>query len=143
MERDELLDVLIRRATHVFEATPVFLAYAHGSRIEGNPRAASDLDVGYYLVDYARGATLPIRHEMALADRLSGGLGVEVDLRNLGLAPLEVRGRVLEDGVRIFCDDEVGRVDLERDLLGRYHDYKETFRRLHAGRLKSISESGL
>ena len=140
---EELAVKLTEHARCVFAPTRVLLAYAYGSRVRGISRPESDLDVGYYLKDYRTGGCLSVRDEMALSDELSQRMGVEVDLRNLGSAPLEVRGRVLEDGIRVFCDDEVRRVHLESELLGRYHDYKETFRALHKGRLKSISESGI
>jgi len=134
---------LIAAATAVLEPTEVFLAYAFGSRISGRPGPESDLDIGYYLNDFRRHPPLPICREMDLADRLSKHLGLEVDLRDLGRAPLEVRGRVLEQGVRIYCSDEVQRVNLERDLLSRYLDYKDIFRRMHDLRLEQFARRGL
>ena len=109
----------------------------------GEARPESDLDIGYYLDDFRRRPPLPIRAEMGLAGDLSDRLGIEVDLRNVGCAPLEWRGRVLEEGVRIYCADEVQRVNLERDLLAQYLDLKETFRRMHEERLKRFAEWGL
>ena len=106
-------------------AGPVLVAYAFGSRVSGRPLPGSDLDVGYYLRRYRHGEPLPLHEEMRLADELSAAVGCEVDLRNLADAPLELRGRVLEEGVRIFSGDDAERVALERDLLGRYHDYRE------------------
>jgi predicted nucleotidyltransferase len=130
-------------AEAVFATTDVFLAYVYGSRVRGDPRAASDLDLGYYRDDFRRRGAFPLQMEMALAVQLSDLLGVEVDLRNLGQAPLESRGRILEDGVRIYCSDDVQRVNLERDLLTRYLDYKEMFERTHELRLRRFAESGL
>lgn len=130
-------------AERVFRPTPVFLAYAHGSRVSGTPSEESDLDVGYYAGSPGERGPLSIRAEMMLADRLSEALGLEVDLRDLGPAPLELRGRVLENGVRIYSSDEVRRVHLESDLLGRYHDAKEALRRFHEDRLRSIARHGL
>ena len=136
----ELIEAVRKAAAGVFDGTAIFLAYAHGSRVNGRPRAESDLDVGYYLEGYRQCAQLPIREEMGLADRLSDAAGCEVDLRNLGPAPLELKGRVLEEGVRIYCSDERRRVNLERDLLGRYHDYKPSFAAMHELRLKGFAE---
>jgi predicted nucleotidyltransferase len=141
---DPNLHLALRRAAgEAFATLPVLAAYAYGSRVAGTPRPGSDLDVGYYLEGYRQGARLSIAEEMRLASRLSAVVGVEVDLRNLAEAPLELRGRVLEEGVRIYSGDAVARVGLERDLLGRYHDYKETFRRMHAMRLRAVAERGL
>ncbi len=66
-----------------------------------------------------------------------------MDLRDLGEAPLELRGRVLEEGIRIYCSDEVARVNLERDLLGCYHDCKPAFERMHEQRLKAFAREGV
>ena len=71
------------------------------------------------------------------------------DLRLLGpeegLGPAYLAGfrRVLEEGVRIYSGDDVRRVGLERDLLGRYHDYKEVFERMHAERLRALAARGI
>lgn len=138
-----LQESLTTGAAAVFEPTDVFLAYAFGSRISGRPRPGSDLDIGYYLADFRRHPPLSIRDEMDLTVRLSDRLGFEVDLRDLGRAPLELRGRVLEQGIRIYCSDEVQRVGLERDLLTRYLDYKDTFRQMHDLRLNQFANVGL
>jgi predicted nucleotidyltransferase len=139
----DLLQQLKAAAKAVFPPRGVLAAYVHGSRVSGRPRPESDLDVGYYLSGYLRGETLPIKEEMVMAADLSDAVGLGVDLRNLGEATLEMRGQVLEDGVRIFSGDDVARVGLERDLLGRYHDYKEEFRLMHELRLKRITERGI
>jgi predicted nucleotidyltransferase len=132
-----LLDRLRRAAASAFRDRHVLAAYAFGSRVFGRPAPDSDLDIGYYLDEPHRGAGLPLGEEMRLAGDLSDAVGLEVDLRNLAEAPLELRGRVLEDGVRIYSGAEPARVALERDLLGRYHDYKAIFQRMHEIRLRS------
>jgi len=136
----ELLESLTEASRRIFQKTAIFLAYAYGSRVKGGARPDSDLDVGYYLGGYRDGDRLPIRQEMIIADRLSAATGVEVDLRNLALAPLEMRGRVLEDGIRVHCSDERARVALERRLLSMYHDYKPELEAMHAARLAGSAE---
>ena len=135
----ELKIKVAQAAAKTFAGTPVFLAYAFGSRCTGRARPDSDLDLGYYLTAGAPARVLPLREEMILATRLSALVGLDVDLRGLGEAPLEVRGRVLEEGVRIYCSDEVARVNLERDLLGAYHDQKFDFQRFHDMRLERFA----
>jgi predicted nucleotidyltransferase len=142
MER-HLLEALRAAAAGAFRGQPVLVAYAFGSRISGRPRPSSDLDVGYYLRGYPRGDTFPFAEELHLADELSRAAGLEVDLRDLAAASLELKGRVLEEGIRIFSADEPRRVALEREILGRYHDYKEEFRRMHDMRLRRVASLGL
>ena len=140
---DSLRARILEAATEVLEPSPVFLAYAYGSRVCGTPMPNSDLDIGYYLVGFPAQRELPVRDEMLLAADLSDAIGLEIDLRDLGQAPLELRGRALEEGIRIYCGDDVARVNLERDLLGRYHDYKEEFVRMHQTRLEQFARRGL
>jgi predicted nucleotidyltransferase len=135
-----LLARLRAAAMSVFPRSHVLAAYAYGSRVGGNPRPDSDLDVGYYLRGYREGAELPMREESRLASALADAAGVEIDLRNLADGPLELRGRVLEEGARIYSADEPERVALERYILARYHDYKDVFRQMHEQRLRGLAE---
>jgi predicted nucleotidyltransferase len=131
-----LIDRLRHAAEPLFRQHGVLAAYAYGSRVSGRPRPASDLDVGYYLAPPRLNEPLPLDVELRLASALSDAVGVDVDLRSLGSAPLELKGRVLEEGVRIYSGEPAARVALERDLLARYHDYKDVFREMHEIRLK-------
>lgn len=133
----------LREAARVFASTDILVAYAHGSYVTGRARQDSDLDVGFYLRKDRRGRDLPLGEELRLASALSDAVGVTVDLRNLGEAPLDVKGRVLEEGVRIYSSDDVARVALERGLLGRYHDYKSELGAMHALRLRTVADRGL
>jgi predicted nucleotidyltransferase len=140
---DQAIERLRSAAQRAFQGGPILVAYAFGSRVSGRPFPESDLDIGYYLCGYRRGETLPLGKEMGLADELSAAVGREVDLRNLADAPLDLKGRVLEEGVRIFSAKDRERVALERELLGRYHDYKEEFLRMHELRLRRVAAKGL
>jgi len=135
-------DIIVRlakAAAQAFAGTPIVLAYAYGSRVWGTPHAASDLDVGYYLAPGGTARRLRGIVELRLADRLSEVMGYEVDLRGLADAPLGLRGRVLEEGAHVYCSDEVARVTIERDLLGRYHDYKPELEALRALRFAALA----
>ena len=139
----ELVARIQHAAATMFPRRGILAAYAYGSRIYGRPLGDSDLDIGYYPLGYPENTGLPLTEELVLEADLSTALGVEVDLRNLAEAPLELRGRVLEDGVRIYSGDDVARVGLERDTLSRYHDYKAEFAEMHEIRLRRIAEKGI
>lgn len=126
----------------VFPDTRIFLAYAYGSRVQGTARSDSDLDIGYYLNE-SRSAPLSMTEEMMLADRLSRQLGIEVDLRNLGGAPLEWRARVLQEGRRLYCTDEPVRVAIERELMTRWFDERPRLDRIRTERLTQFAATGL
>ena len=136
---DDLVERTILVAARHFDATPIVLAYVYGSRAWGTPREASDLDLGYCLAPGAGPGRLPLRDELALADRLSAALGVDVDLRPLTDAPLALRGRVVERGRRVYCRDEVTRVAFESETLSRYHDYKPELEALRELRFASAA----
>jgi hypothetical protein len=140
MEQSAIVVRASQACEDVFRGTSVFLAYAYGSRIEGGATQDSDLDIGYYL---ATPGALPVAEEMILADRLSRRLGVDVDLRNLGQAPLEWRARVLERGCRLHCTDETARVTLERELMVRWFDERPRIQCFHEARLTSFAVAGL
>jgi len=135
----ESIDQLRVAARTVLGGKGILVAYAYGSRVWGNPLPFSDLDVGYYLEGYLNGAKLPLKEELDIQERLSEALGLQVDFRDLAGAPLEMRGRVLEEGARIYSGDDIERVALERHTLGRYHDYKWIFQRMHEERLRSMA----
>jgi predicted nucleotidyltransferase len=124
----------------VFGDSSVVLAYVFGSRVAGGARPDSDLDVGYYLPSAHPG--LDLHEELLLEARLGWALKADVDLRNLRRAGLELRGRALEEGARLYCADPVFRVNLERDLLCFYHDYKPIFRAMHEERLRKQAQGG-
>ena len=138
-----IVERLRASAERLFRGGPILAAYVYGSRVSGRPRPTSDVDVGYYLTGYRAGSLLPLREELRLASALSDAAGLEVDLRNLADAPLELRGRVLEEGARIYSGNDAARVELERELLGRYHDYKDIFQRMHEVRLRAAAARGI
>jgi predicted nucleotidyltransferase len=140
---DELIARLRQASGRAMPELGILAAYVHGSRVAGRPRTDSDLDVGYFVEGFAGGRRLPVEVELALSLALSDAVGVDVDLRNLDDAPLELRGRVIEGGIRIHSGDDVRRVALERETLGRYHDYKDVFRQMHEIRLRRIARHGL
>ena len=70
-------------------------------------------------------------------DQVAIATGLEVDFRCLPTAPLELQGRVLIEGLRVFSANDVERVDLETSLIAQYHDYAAEFRIMHEIRLKA------
>ena len=142
-ERELLIERLREAARRVFDGTAVFLAYAHGSRIHGRPRPHSDLDVAYYAGGYPHAQALPLKEELSLSVALSDAVGMEVDLRPFAAAPLAMRGRLLEQGVRLYCCDEVSRVNLEGDLMTEWLEWKPIYHRLCEAFLERVSQRGL
>lgn len=90
-------------------------AFLHGSRVDGNARADSDLDVGAWW-----GAEVD---EALEAVSVPAG----VDLLVLDTAPLDIAGRVALHGQLLFDDDPPARVAWQAETRKRYLD--EAWRR--------------
>jgi hypothetical protein len=93
-------------------------AFVFGSRAEGRATPVSDLDVAAWW-----GTDPPAPWEVFL--------GGNVDLLVLDSAPLELAGRVAQDGVLLFDDDPPARVEwqattrkiyLDEEYRQRQHD---------------------
>jgi predicted nucleotidyltransferase len=139
----ELIDRLRAATDAVFADTRIYLAYAYGSRIYGTPRPGSDMDIAYYADSGDESLIAQFERALALEAELCKRTALNVDLRDLRRAPLELRGRVIVEGVRIYCRDRVKQVNLERDTLSRYQDYKDSFDRMHMTRLQNMAAGGL
>ncbi len=139
----QMIKQLAVAAEAVFAPTSVVVAYAFGSRVSGRPLSASDLDIGYYAAKDSELVQLSIKEEMTLQGQLSERMGMDVDLRNLNDAPLDLRGRVLEEGVRLYSGDEKMRVRIESELLSHYHDYKHAYAEMHRMRLAGFARAGV
>lgn len=100
-------DTVERLRAALREAGAVF-AFVHGSRASGGHREDSDLDVAAW---FGRD---PAAWEVALP--------AGVDLLVLDDAPLELAGRVANEGVVLLDEDPSRRVDWQADRAKRYLD---------------------
>ncbi len=120
----------------------VATVYLHGSRVRGTARPDSDADVAVLLRPGA--GVLPLLRREDLAARLAADLdGADVDLTVLDEAPLELRARVIREGVVVFRDDEPRRVAFEVDTQSRWFDV-EPWHTLQTQRyLERVAAEGL
>lgn len=103
------LDGLPTGTIDALRAAGARFALLHGSRASGSHRSDSDIDVAAW---WAEGP--PPAFEV---DVPAG-----VDLLVLNDAPLELAGRVAQDGVLIFDDDPPARVRWQADTRLQYLD---------------------
>jgi predicted nucleotidyltransferase len=109
------------------------LAYVFGSRVRGNARPDSDLDVALSF-----GAELPspprgelILDAVAALTGMLGPLGERSDVLDFEQASSTVAFQVIRDGRCVLCRDPRDRVRLEARIARRYDDerpYRELFR---------------
>ncbi len=113
---DELAELLSSR----LDGLAAIAAYLFGSHARGNPSPLSDIDVAL-LVGHA---DIEQRERVAAeAFRRLSDLG-EIDVVVLDDAPLRLAGRVLTEGRRLSCTDDVARVRYEAATRSMYFDFE-------------------
>lgn len=120
---DLSIDRVREVAARVLEPEPaVVAAYAYGSRVEGRPLPASDLDIAIVLA--GKEPEDPLFAER-LAARIAGELstGIEIDAHLADDLPLGVRGRVVTEGWLVYERDPVRRVEFETSTRRLYFDF--------------------
>jgi len=122
---------------------PVDVAYVFGSVARGTITPFSDVDVALTLCEslppFER-LNLELEIEAAIEDA-SGLTGL--DVRIINEAPLLVRGRIVQEGVRLYERDHAQRVAFEVYTRKRYFDFEPVARRLQAAFLDKIHRDGL
>jgi len=115
------------RVVGILREAGVVVAYLFGSRARGDEREGSDADVAVL-----PGGHLGLLDRERLAMRLAAALEVpEVDVLVLEEAPLELRGRVVQEGKLIFSDDEPRRIEFEVRTRNEYFDFRMTLDKAH------------
>lgn len=119
------IDHLREVVSRVLSGSPeIAAAYAFGSRVSGRPLPFSDLDLAFVSRKDAGLAEDPL-----LAERLTARIAaelrtsVEVDGHLAARLPLNVRGRVVTEGVLLYEADPERRVDFETSTRRLYFDF--------------------
>lgn len=117
-------------------------AWLFGSRARGDAREDSDADVA--VLCRVRGAPPSLMVQGGLTLQFGDALGVpRVDLVVLDIAPLDLRGRILQEGVLLWSDDEPARVRFTVETLSRYHDARPAIEAQDRAFLAAIAAEGL
>lgn len=129
-QREEMITYLQQLLPKVLDQRPVCLAYLHGSVARGRTTPLSDVDIALIteesLSPLAR-LDLELDIEVALAERNL----TKSDVRIINDAPGVVQGRVVTEGVLIYCRDEQRRIAFERASLSRYSKLQSGLKREH------------
>jgi predicted nucleotidyltransferase len=110
-------------ALRLFGNTPVLFGYLYGSYAGGVPHRFSDLDIAVFVREIDPAACLEL--ELTLSLRIDKALdhAAQSEVRIINHLPLVVKGRILTDGVIIYCVDEAARVDFECGVRRAYFDF--------------------
>lgn len=119
------IDVVRDATSDVLSECPeVAAAYAFGSRATGSPLPSSDLDLAFVLsddVDASDDPLLPERLAARIATRLR--TPIEIDAHLVTRLPLNVRGRVVTEGILLYESDPKRRVEFETHTRRLYFDF--------------------
>ena len=114
---------ILKIAEEVFRDTGVLFAYLYGSYALDQSHLFSDLDIGIYVPRLSQREKLDL--EMSLSLEIDRRLkqGPTSDVRILNTLPLAVAGKVITEGILIYCHDDKARVDYETAVRSAYFDF--------------------
>lgn len=139
----QILDQLRVALPAVLAGYEVIAAYAYGSVVRETMTQFSDVDVAVVLKD------LPASYdrlmlELSLQGAIEEAIGFSpVDVRAINEAPLEVRGRIIQQGVLLYERDRRSRVAFEVQLRKRYFDFAPVAHTLREAFLDRVQNRGL
>ena len=110
-------------ATDVFSDTQVLFAYLYGSYAVDQAHPFSDLDIGVYVPQLTQRETLNLEMTLALAIDKKLKQGPASDVRIINSLPLAVVGKVITEGILIYCRDDEARIDYETRIRSAYFDF--------------------
>jgi len=122
---------------------PVEAAYVYGSVARGTVTPFSDVDIALVLQE-----PLPSYDQLVLEFTVQGAIEdalglLPVDVRVINMAPVMVRGRIVQHGVLLYERDRVHRVAFEVATRKRYFDFAPVAHRLRDAFLQRVYREGL
>jgi predicted nucleotidyltransferase len=138
MKSAEIKKNIFKMATAVFRDTQVLFAYLYGSYAIDQAHPFSDLDIGIYAPRLSQREMLNL--EMALALEIDKKLkkGPASDVRIMNSLPLAVAGKIITEGILIYCQDDIARVDYETVIRSAYFDFLPFIHNYHRTYLEQI-----
>jgi uncharacterized protein len=123
MKDNEIRRKIFNIATDVFRDTQVLFAYLYGSYAVDQAHPFSDLDIGIYVPRLSRREKLDLEMTLALEIDKKLKQGPASDVRIINSLPLAVAGKVITEGLLIYCRDDEARIDYETILRSAYFDF--------------------
>jgi len=118
---------------HFFKSRNVELAYLFGSRARGRVNFLSDYDFAILMPGGGFAEYYRFFHDLSTIMK-----GLKVDVVMLKDAPVELRYRVIKEGILLYQKNRYIKVEFEGDVLSRYFDFLPVLR----GQRKEILKEG-
>ena len=134
MKHTEIKENISNIAIDVFRDTQVLFAYLYGSYAVDQGHPFSDLDIGIYVPRLSQREKLDLEMTLALEIDKKLKQGPASDVRIMNSLPLAVAGKIITEGLLIYCRDDEARIDYETmircayfDFLPFIHNYQRTY----------------
>jgi len=114
---------IIRLSPQIFDNHPVLFAYLFGSFATGCSHTFSDIDIAVYTEGVTPVKSLELELMLSLKFDEKLDCKAKSEVRIINNLPLVIKGQILSDGLLIFSDNEVERVDFETRVRSAYFDF--------------------
>lgn len=112
------------QAARIFTNYPILFAYIYGSVAEGTYHKYSDVDIAIY-IESPLSPRECLNVELALSLEIDIALEhrMESEVRVINNLPLVIKGKVITDGILIYCIRDDVRIDFETLVRNAYFDF--------------------
>jgi len=119
----------------------VIVCYLYGSYARGEETPLSDLDIAM-LWENEGSVEARKRDLLRLSQKLSRRFNLDVDVRSLNDATLELQYRVVSEGKVLFCENRSKRLEFENRVVMEFLDFKPMIAVYNQYLHKRIEETG-
>lgn len=138
----DAIELLKMALAEILQDRPVAIAYLYGSTTSGETTPFSDIDIALVLKPdcdldpYGR-----LMLELDLEAELERCCGIaNADIRSIDAAPLRVQGKVLIEGILLYCADDDFRVAYETQTRKSYFDFQPVLAMMRQARFARMEE---
>ncbi|MFW6284083.1 MAG: type VII toxin-antitoxin system MntA family adenylyltransferase antitoxin [Desulfosalsimonas sp.] len=135
-----LVKKLRSTAPQTFAGYPVLFAYLYGSYATGCTHPYSDMDIAVYLKPQSAKKALDIELDLSLALDKALDHKIETEVRALNNLPLTFAGRIITEGLLLYCRDESERVEFEVQIRKKYFDFLPVIEQYHQEYLNKVRQ---
>jgi predicted nucleotidyltransferase len=123
MKTERIKQKLFEIAPNIFKGRKIIFAYLYGSVALDQPHRFSDLDIGVYtqILSPEECRKLELDLSLAIDDKLDDA--PKSDVRIMNALPLSITGKIVTEGILIYCEDEKQRIEYETNTRMAYFDF--------------------
>lgn len=140
MKNMALINKVQSAAPEIFARYSVLFAYIYGSYATGRTHPYSDLDIGIYLDPEALETGLNTELDLALELDKALDHQIETEVRAINNLPLAFTGRILTEGILLYCRNEEARIEFEVQTRKKYFDFLPVIQNYHRAYLNKARQ---